>query len=79
MVCVLLWLSWENETSVSSFQPGALQAKRNQKARTKETRKLTLLDLEKLVDLWVINYEKIEDSDKQLLPLKRVYYLAPSG
>jgi restriction system protein len=48
-------------------------------ARTKETRKLTLLDLEKLVDLWVANYDKIEDSDKQLLPLKAVYYLAPSG
>jgi restriction system protein len=47
-------------------------------ARTKETRKLTLLDLEKLVDLWVKNYEKIEESDKLLLPLKSVYYLAPS-
>jgi len=47
-------------------------------ARTKETRKLTLLDLEKLVDLWVKNYERIEESDKRLLPLKTVYYLAPS-
>jgi len=47
-------------------------------ARTKETRKLTLLNLEKLVDLWVKNYEKIEESDKLLLPLKPVYYLAPT-
>jgi restriction system protein len=58
---------------------GGFTSEAESEARTKETRKLTLLDLEKLVDLWVINYEKIEDSDKQLLPLKPVYYLAPSG
>jgi len=58
---------------------GGFTSEAESEARTKETRKLTLLDLEKLVHLWVINYEKIEDSDKQLLPLKPVYYLAPSG
>jgi restriction system protein len=47
-------------------------------ARTRETRKLTLVDLEKLVDLWVEHYEKIAEGDKRLLPLKPVYYLAPS-
>ena len=47
-------------------------------ARTKETRKLTLVDLEHLVDLWVQHYEKVAESDKRLLPLKPVYYLAPS-
>jgi len=46
-------------------------------ARTKETRKLTLVDLVKLVELWVQHYDKIAESDKQLLPLKPVYYLAP--
>jgi restriction system protein len=59
--------------STGGFTPDA-----ESEARTKETRKLTLLDLEKLVDLWVKNYEKIEESDKRLLPLKPVYYLAPS-
>ena len=58
---------------------GGFTSEAESEARTKETRKLTLLDLEKLVDLWVANYDKIEDSDKQLLPLKAVYYLAPSG
>ena len=48
-------------------------------ARTKETRKLTLVDLAMLVDLWVEHYEKIADPDKQLLPLKPVYYLATSA
>lgn len=59
--------------STGGFTPDA-----ESEARTKETRKLTLLDLEKLVDLWVKNYEKIEESDKRLLPLKPIYYLAPS-
>jgi restriction system protein len=45
-------------------------------ARTKETRKLTFIDLEQLVDLWVQHYDKIAESDKRLLPLKPVYYLA---
>jgi restriction system protein len=47
-------------------------------ARTKETRKLTLVDLEKLVELWVEHYDKVNETDKLLLPLKPVYYLAPT-
>lgn len=46
-------------------------------ARTKETRKLTLIDLEKLVELWIENYDKVTESDKRLLPLKPIHYLAP--
>jgi len=47
-------------------------------ARTQEKRKVTLLDLEKLFDLWVQHYEKVAESEKRLLPLRPVYYLAPS-
>jgi restriction system protein len=47
-------------------------------ARTQERRTVTLVDLEKLFDLWVLHYEKVAESDKRLLPLKAVYYLAPS-
>ena len=47
-------------------------------ARTQEKRKITLLGLEQLFDLWLEHYEKVEDRDKQLLPLKPVYFLAPS-
>jgi restriction system protein len=47
-------------------------------ARTKETRKLTLIDLEKLVDLWIEHYDKVSESDKRLLPLKAIHYLAPT-
>ena len=37
-------------------------------ARTKETRKLTLIDLKKLVELWIAHYDKVAESDKRLLP-----------
>jgi len=47
-------------------------------ARTQEKRKITLVDLENLFDLWVQHYEKISDADKRLLPLKPVYYIAAS-
>lgn len=47
-------------------------------ARTKETRKLTLIDLEKLVDLWIEHYDKVSESDKRLRPLKPIHYLAPT-
>jgi restriction system protein len=55
---------------------GGFTSDAESEARTKETRKLTLLDMKKLVDLWVEHYDKIEESDKRLLPLKPIYYLA---
>jgi restriction system protein len=48
-------------------------------ARTnRETRKLTLIDLKRLVDLWIQHYDKVSELDKQLLPLKPIHYLAPT-
>jgi hypothetical protein len=39
---------------------------------------LTLrIDPEKFFDLWVEHYGAIDDSDKGLLPLKPVHFLAP--
>jgi len=57
---------------------GGFTSDAESEARTKETRKLTLVDLEQLVDLWVQHYDKVAQSDKRLLPLKPVYYLAPT-
>jgi restriction system protein len=56
---------------------GGFTSDAESEARNKETRKLTLLDLEDVVDLWIKNYERIDESAKRLLPLKPVYYLAP--
>lgn len=44
-------------------------------ARTHNNRRITLIDLEKLYDLWVENYDKISDTYKKYLPLKPVYFL----
>ena len=45
----------------------------------KETRRVTLIDLKKLVELWKEHYDKVSDPDKQLLPLRPIYYLAPAS
>jgi restriction system protein len=57
---------------------GGFTSDAESEARTQERRKVTLLDLEKLFDLWVQHYGKIAESDKRLLPLRPVYYLAPA-
>lgn len=47
-------------------------------ARTSETRKITLLDLEKFVDLWIDHQDKIEEEDRRRFPLTPVHFLAPT-
>jgi restriction system protein len=47
-------------------------------ARSHATRRLTLLDTEQLLDLWVSNYANLDETKRQLLPLKAVYYLVRS-
>ncbi len=48
-------------------------------ARAEKMRKVMLIDLERLFDLWVEHYAELEESVKNLLPLKPVYYLAPTN
>jgi len=45
-------------------------------ARTQERRRITLVDLDRLVGLWVENYDRLDESAQQLLPLRPVHYLA---
>jgi restriction system protein len=47
-------------------------------ARTQEKRRISLLDLEKLFDLWVEHYEKLDDAARRRMPLKPIYFLAPA-
>jgi restriction system protein len=47
-------------------------------ARQQEKRQVTLVDLERLVDLWVKHYDDIEESNRVLLPLRPIHYLAPT-
>lgn len=48
-------------------------------ARTQEKRKITLVDLQRLFDLWVQHYDKLKESDRRRLPLEPIYFLAPEG
>jgi len=45
------------------------------KARAQEKRRITLIDLEKLFDLWIEHYEKVDEESRRLLPLKPIYFL----
>lgn len=48
-----------------------------EEARTQEKRKVTLVDLERLFDLWVEHYPKLNDDARRLLPLRPIHFLAP--
>ena len=57
---------------------GGFTSEAESEARTQERRTVTLVNLEKLFDLWVLHYAKVSESDKRILPLKSVHYLAPN-
>ena len=48
-----------------------------EEARTQEKRRVTLIDLERLFDLWVEHYSKLTDEARQRLPLRPIWFLAP--
>jgi restriction system protein len=48
-----------------------------EEARTQEKRRVTLIDLETLFDLWVQHYGKLSDDARSRLPLRPIHFLAP--
>lgn len=56
---------WEYDTEVADARP-VLKAK---------NRRITLIDLECLVELWIEYYRAIDDARRQLLPLRPVHCL----
>lgn len=46
-------------------------------ARGQERRKITLVDLQALVDLWIEYNDKLENDVHDLFPLEPIYFLAP--
>ncbi len=51
----------------------------DEEARTQEKRKVILVDLERLFDLWVQYYDKLDDDARRRLPLRPIHFLAPEG
>lgn len=48
-------------------------------ARNQETRKITLIDMQRLVELWIEYNDKIDSDDFSLLPLEPIYFLKPQN
>ena len=48
-------------------------------ARKQTIRKITLIDLERLVDLWIEAYEKLDEKARRRLPLSPIYFLTPES
>lgn len=48
-------------------------------ARAQETRRIMLIDLERLVELWIKHYENLSDVDQAMLPVRPVHFLALPG
>lgn len=46
-------------------------------ARMQETRKITLIDMNRLTDLWIEFYSKLDEQARQRLPLTPIYFLTP--
>ena len=46
-------------------------------ARTREKRRVTLVDSERLVELWIEHYPKLNEEARRRLPLKAIHFLAP--
>jgi restriction system protein len=56
---------------------GGFTKEAEREARSQEQRRLTLIDLDRLVELWIEHSPKLDDTDRQRLPLRPIYYLAP--
>lgn len=48
-------------------------------ARSQVRRRITLLDLERLIELWVQFYGKLDDLARKRLPLTPIYFLTPQA
>ncbi len=48
-------------------------------ARMQQARRVTLIDLERFVDLWIEHYDKLDATGKRRLQLQPIYFLAPGA
>jgi len=66
------------DTDVGIFiSTGGFTREAEAEVRRQEKRRIMLIDLKRLFDLWTEHYDKIPDAQKRLLPLRPVYYLVP--
>jgi restriction system protein len=74
------FLSLLGDNDVGVFvNTGGFTKDAQESARTQERRRVTLLDLDALVELWIEHYKKLDDAARRKLPLRPIYFLAPLG
>jgi restriction system protein len=56
---------------------GGFTSDAEREVRGQENRRISLIGLERLFDLWVEHYDAVPEEGRQLLPLKQVHFLAP--
>ena len=56
---------------------GGFTSEAQREVRSQENRRISLIDLQHFFDLWVEHYSRVQEEDRQLLPLKAVQFLAP--
>lgn len=48
-------------------------------ARLDQRRRVTLINVDRLIDLWVEHYPKLDDAARRRFPLQPIYFLAPGN
>lgn len=72
------FLALINEDDVGIFvTTGGFSKDATDLARHQERRQITLIDQQRLVELWVEYQEKVSPDRRDLLPLEPIYFLAP--
>jgi restriction system protein len=56
---------------------GGFTAEAERESRSQDGRRITLIDLNRLVELWIEHFDRLDDTARQLLPLKPIYFLVP--
>lgn len=56
---------------------GGFTREAEDEARRQEKRRIMLVDLKRLFDLWVEHYDRIPEVQRRLLPIRPVYFLIP--
>lgn len=70
------FLSLVNDNDAGIFvNLGGFTSEAERTARDQERRKLTLIDGQRLLALWVEHYRKLKDAPRRLLPVKPIYFL----
>lgn len=54
---------------------GGFTSSAESEARAQHAKRVTLIELGRLVELWIEYYSRLDNEDKKLLPLRPVYYL----